>query len=72
MYACVCDAVTEQDIFNTVAEGCASLRQLRVQLGFGACCSRCKVCVGNVLQSSLHARTPANRLTAARPRRAAA
>ena len=33
MYVCVCNAVTEQDIFNAVAEGCASLRQLREQLG---------------------------------------
>ena len=72
MYVCVCNAVTERDIFSAVSEGCASLRQLREQLGVGACCGRCKGCARNVLQSSLHARAPAYRLTAAAPRRAAA
>ena len=58
MYVCVCNAVTEQDIFNAVAEGCASLRQLREQLGVGACCGRCKGCAREVLEDSLHAHAP--------------
>lgn len=72
MYVCVCNAVTERDIFNAVAEGCASLRQLREQLGVGAYCGRCRGCARDVLQSSLHARAPAYRPTAAGAQRAAA
>jgi len=72
MYVCVCNAVTERDILGAVAEGCASLRQLREQLGVGACCGRCKGCARDMLTHSLHARTPAYRLTAAVAQRAAA
>lgn len=72
MYVCICNAVTEGDIVNAVAEGCASLRQLREQLGVGACCGRCTGCAREVLQSSLQARAPAYRFTAARAQRAAA
>ena len=72
MYVCVCNAVTEQDIFIAVAEGCASLRQLREQLGVGACCGRCTGCARDMLKSSLHAQAPAYRFTAAGAQRAAA
>ena len=71
MYVCVCNAVTEQDIFNAVAEGCSSLRQLREQLGVGACCGRCTGCAREVLRNSHPARAR-HRPTAAVPRQAAA
>ena len=71
MYVCVCNAVTEQDILGAVAEGCASLRQLREQLGVGACCGRCKGCAREVLKNSHHA-CARHRPTAAVPRQAAA
>ncbi len=72
MYVCVCNAVTERDIFNAVAEGCASLRQLREQLGVGACCGRCTGCARDLLKQSRHAQAPAHRFTAAGPQQAAA
>jgi bacterioferritin-associated ferredoxin len=55
MYVCICNAVTERDIGSAVAEGCGSLRELREQLGVGACCGRCTGCARDVLKSSLHA-----------------
>lgn len=55
MYVCVCNAVTERDIGSAVADGCGSLRELRDQLGVGACCGRCTVCARDVLHQSLHA-----------------
>jgi bacterioferritin-associated ferredoxin len=54
MYVCICNAVTESDIGSAVADGCCSLRQLREQLGVGACCGRCTGCARDVLQNSLH------------------
>ena len=70
MYVCICNAVTENDIGSAVAEGCCSLRQLREQLGVGACCGRCIGCARDVLNNSLHALAP-HRPTAT-PQRAAA
>ena len=58
MYVCVCNAVTDRDIGSAVAEGCRTLRQLREQLGVGACCGRCASCAREVLEDSLHTRNP--------------
>ena len=58
MYVCICNAVTERDIGSAVAEGCCSLRELREQLGVGACCGRCTDCARDVLKNSLHTRAP--------------
>ena len=71
MYVCICNAVTERDIRSAVAEGCGSLRELRVQLGVGACCGRCTDCARNALKSSLHAHAP-HRTTSAGQQLAAA
>lgn len=58
MYVCICNAVTEQDIRDTVAEGSSSMRELREQLGIGDCCGRCCGCARELLRSCLHARVP--------------
>ena len=71
MYVCICNAVTESDIGSAVAEGCSSLRQLREQLGVGACCGRCTGCARDVLKISLHAHAP-HRITSAGQQLAAA
>ncbi len=70
MFVCVCNAVTERDIDSAVAEGCRSLRELRAQLGVGACCGRCSDCARDVLRDTLQAYS-SDRL-AAMPRLAAA
>jgi bacterioferritin-associated ferredoxin len=50
MYVCVCHAVTERDIDSAIAAGCCSLRQLREELGVGACCGCCATCVREKLK----------------------
>ncbi len=65
MFVCVCNAVTEKDIGSAVADGCRSLRELREQLGVGACCGRCCDCARGVLQDNLH--THASLRSAAAP-----
>lgn len=71
MYVCICNAVTERDLLEAVADGCSSLRQLREQLGVGACCGRCAGCARAMLRDSLPAR-PRHRRSAAEAQRAAA
>ena len=53
MYICVCNAVTERDIGGAIADGCATLKELRDQLGVGAGCGRCTRCARDVLKDSL-------------------
>jgi len=71
MYVCICNAVTERDIQEAVADGCSSLRQLREQLGVGACCGRCTGCARDLLRDSLPDR-PRHRHRAAEAQQAAA
>lgn len=52
MYICVCNAVTERDIDGAIAAGCCSLRQLREELGVGACCGRCASCAREKLKDA--------------------
>lgn len=52
MYVCVCNAVTEHDIDGAIAAGCCSLRQLREELGVGACCGRCATCAREKLKDA--------------------
>ncbi|MBK5937544.1 MAG: bacterioferritin-associated ferredoxin [Halorhodospira halophila] len=41
MYVCICNAVTERQIREAVACGCASMRELRTRLGVAGCCGKC-------------------------------
>lgn len=41
MYVCVCEAVTERQVREAVAEGVQTLRGLREQLGVTKTCGRC-------------------------------
>jgi bacterioferritin-associated ferredoxin len=55
MYVCICNAVTEQDIHDIVAEGSGSMRELRERLGVCDCCGRCASCARDVLNHALRA-----------------
>lgn len=59
MYVCVCNAVTERDIEGAIAAGCCSLRQLREELGVGACCGRCTSCAREQLNGAQRDAQPA-------------
>lgn len=41
MYICVCKAVTDQQLKQALAEGCASKRALCAKFGVGSQCGRC-------------------------------
>jgi bacterioferritin-associated ferredoxin len=52
MYVCVCSSVTDSDIRDAVAEGCRTMRQLRLNLGVAAECGRCAQCARQVLEDA--------------------
>lgn len=41
MYVCLCNAITDRQIKDTVAAGASSLTDLQAQLGVATCCGCC-------------------------------
>jgi bacterioferritin-associated ferredoxin len=41
MFICICNAITERQVKQAVAEGAATLSDLQGQLGVAACCGCC-------------------------------
>lgn len=41
MYVCLCNAITDRQIQETVAAGAHSLTDLKAQLGVATCCGCC-------------------------------
>ncbi|MCS4532722.1 MULTISPECIES: (2Fe-2S)-binding protein [Neisseria] len=41
MFVCICNAVTDREIQETVAAGANSLGDLQAQLGVATCCGSC-------------------------------
>ncbi|WP_373740852.1 bacterioferritin-associated ferredoxin [Neisseria sp.] len=42
MFVCICNAITERQIQDSVAAGASSMNDLQAQLGVGTCCGCCK------------------------------
>lgn len=42
MYICICNAVTEKEIRQTVELGADSFQQISNDLGVATCCGKCK------------------------------
>ena len=53
MYVCVCNGITDNHIAEAVAEGAASLCDLKSRLGIATCCGRCVECAEFVLDEQL-------------------
>ena len=65
MYICICKGVTDRDIRAAAAEGCASLRDLKRELGVATECGRCASCAKAVLHEAAPVSICDNRLPAA-------
>lgn len=50
MYVCICQAVTERQVREAVAQGASNLRDLRQHLGVASECGRCAKCAHNLLK----------------------
>lgn len=44
MYVCVCNAVTERQIYHAVKHGAKTVKHLKEQLNVGTECGRCVSC----------------------------
>jgi len=49
MYVCVCNGVTERDIRQAVADGCATLADLSMRTGCGMTCGSCLAMAADLL-----------------------
>ncbi|MDO5356499.1 MAG: (2Fe-2S)-binding protein [Conchiformibius sp.] len=52
MYVCICNAVTDRQIQETVAEGALSLTDLKDRLGVASCCGCCANLASSFLNNS--------------------
>lgn len=55
MYVCVCNAVTERQVRESVAFGAETLDQVAFETGLGVCCGRCREFASELLED-LHCR----------------
>ena len=50
MYVCVCNAVTDRDIYEAAGQGVSTLDALGEHLKVATCCGRCADCARQILQ----------------------
>ncbi len=53
MYVCVCNAVTEREVRNTIKNGATTMRQLRSELNVAASCGTCEEGIEQFLEDVL-------------------
>ncbi len=59
MFVCICNAITDRQIQETVAAGASTLGDLQAQLGVATCCGCCSDLASSFLNS-----TSQNQITA--------
>ena len=52
MYVCICNAITESQIREAVAEGASSVSQLQSKLGVASGCGSCMDSAAEIIQES--------------------
>ncbi|MDO5070440.1 MAG: (2Fe-2S)-binding protein [Neisseria zoodegmatis] len=52
MFVCICNAITDRQIQETVAAGASSLSDLQAQLGVATCCGCCSELASSFLTGS--------------------
>ena len=60
MYVCVCNAITDRQIREAVADGVSTVSQLQSRLGVASGCGSCMDTAADILQES---RRRASRIT---------
>jgi bacterioferritin-associated ferredoxin len=49
MIVCVCKAVSDRHIRQSIADGAGSVEELQIELGVAVCCGRCEPTVRDML-----------------------
>ena len=52
MFVCICNAITDREIKETVAAGASTLADLQSQLGVATCCGCCTDLAGSFLSAA--------------------
>lgn len=52
MFVCICNAITDHDIKETIAAGATTMSDLQAQLGVATCCGCCGELAASFLTSS--------------------
>ncbi|XXQ67662.1 (2Fe-2S)-binding protein [Neisseriaceae bacterium B1] len=55
MYVCICNAITDRQIQETIAAGAQSLTDLKDQLGIATCCGCCSDLASSFLSANIGA-----------------
>lgn len=53
MYICICDEVTERDIYQAVKQGVSSFEQLSEVISVSSVCGCCKTYADQVIQEAI-------------------
>ncbi|MRN39141.1 bacterioferritin [Neisseria sp. N95_16] len=57
MFVCICNAITDRDIKESVAAGAATMSDLQDQLGVATCCGCCSDLAASFLNAGTSAQT---------------
>ncbi|WP_416188934.1 (2Fe-2S)-binding protein [Neisseria sp. CCUG17229] len=57
MFVCICNAITDRDIKESVAAGAATMSDLQDQLGVATCCGCCSDLAASFLNTGTSAQT---------------
>lgn len=60
MYVCLCNAVTDNQIREAVAQGTCTYKELRKNLGIAGQCGKCGKCAKKILNQALAESVEAN------------
>ncbi|EGV34776.1 (2Fe-2S)-binding protein [Neisseria weaveri] len=52
MFVCICNAITDHQIKETIAAGASSLSDLQAQLGVATCCGCCSEVASSYLSNA--------------------
>ena len=52
MYVCICNGVTDRQIREAAAAGCATVAELTMRTGAGATCGSCLAMAADILQAA--------------------
>ncbi|MER1966660.1 (2Fe-2S)-binding protein [Castellaniella sp. GW247-6E4] len=67
MYICVCNAISERQVQEAVAQGAQALSDLQASLGVATCCGHCAETAAEYLPGGRYAAAPALDLASLAP-----
>ncbi len=53
MFVCICNQVTDKEIYQAVEQGVSSFESLSSELNVGSCCGKCKSCAKNIMRKAI-------------------